>query len=1444
MTQPTKLDLAVNVTGAQEAERLKTLLAGISAGAKKAQDVQREANRDQERANALLKEEIALLRQGATATEAMRAARAKAAGVRPSLVGEGINLSAQRSAILAQRQAESAGLGNILGGVSSAAAAAQDQQRAQMKNLLRGITVAATKASQDEAAALSVLLRRLNPVAAKEQEARKQKELLTRAIAAGNPLVAQYGITAANAGKRVRELMLAQTAATGTTSRLTQSLAGYFSVFGALFLVRRFTTALIDNQKQMDKINAILFAVEGSSDAVSKKFADIAKIAKELSVPLGDVASGYGRLQLAAKGTVLEGQKVDDLFIAITKTSAALRFGTTETNRVFRAFEQILSKGKVSAEEVRQQLGDQIPGAFRIFAEAAKRAGLSETVADFDKLIAQGKIFSNDILPEVTNVLTDAFGGAAQKNAESLVGQLNNLNTATTLLLKSFNENKGAAGALTEIIRQLTAQINELNAGMEGSTVDGKALGQAIIAASKAFVYMAGAAVLGLVIARLFAAGAALRSTIAFVGAGSTIASIRTFGIAWKAALGPIGLLLIGGSALFEYFARVRENSRNATREIVSFGDSLDNVDDKTLSVSSNIALDRIEQLGEAYSVLSEQASKAKSEGNIALESALVAEMEKVSSRLTEQSQLYKEINDRIQLRKQIREEAGREATDAEVQISNLNKQAAELKKLNVLLAAGIPLADAKLQLENEAAAATEAGRAALARFNAERALNARLTAEAKSEAKQLLGIDKEAEKLLKERIKLEEILRGGQADLDELRQVLELASQGVDVEQARNRAMRDRLKIQAASLDPVEAARAQQALDRLRIEDRLSGIKEENELRKDAAKQEREINAKTADQFSEAMTDALFRAFENGKSFGDAFVETLQNSLNTLVIKPGIDAIISPLKDSLGGFIKGLFGPAGGTGGGPPLNTLPSGASAALASIGPILGAVGAAISVFELAKGISREDSQIGNKNAYALSLTNPLTAAFAGLDKAFGGNVFGTKFRTIANDITISLQDGILDATITTLQRRKKSFGRGSKYREFVDTAEALDDELNAMFVGILGAFVENASLAGLDTSNLDVTVRRSALGDPNAVQNALEDVLASLAVRLIPNLADYRIENENLSDTYARVTRQTISFNRIIGGFGGAIEELTGAGGVAAVQALAELSGGFDSLAQNSAKFFGAFFSQEEQIARATELLAADLSGLGFALPSTRDEFRSLVTGLDLTTESGQEAFAALIGLADAADTVFSSFEEAIKKSMDLAKSLNDFIKQLNAEFRESPIESSQRTLSEFREQSQLALGGDSAAAAGLQALASQVIEFARQSYASGAGFQVIFDEVVAALSAVANNASQSQGPFAGMQTFARGGIADSPSIFAEAGPEAAIPLPDGRNVPVIINREADAEIIRELREQNRNQSATVRVLIESSRQMIEQGKKMIDRLAAIEDYSRMEALSGR
>ena len=88
----------------------------------------------------------------------------------------------------------------------------------------------------------------------------------------------------------------------------------------------------------------------------------------------------------------------------------------------------------------------------------------------------------------------------------------------------------------------------------------------------------------------------------------------------------------------------------------------------------------------------------------------------------------------------------------------------------------------------------------------------------------------------------------------------------------------------------------------------------------------------------------------------------------------------------------------------------------------------------------------------------------------------------------------------------------------------------------------------------------------------------------------------------------------------------------------------------------------------------------------------------------------------------------------------------------------------------------------------------------------------------------------------MKKFARGGVARSASIFGEAGPEAAVPLPDGRRIPVdlsmpkrggggsdvvTINLQADRSVIAETADQ-RIESASgtiVKVAVNQSTQRV-------------------------
>lgn len=106
-------------------------------------------------------------------------------------------------------------------------------------------------------------------------------------------------------------------------------------------------------------------------------------------------------------------------------------------------------------------------------------------------------------------------------------------------------------------------------------------------------------------------------------------------------------------------------------------------------------------------------------------------------------------------------------------------------------------------------------------------------------------------------------------------------------------------------------------------------------------------------------------------------------------------------------------------------------------------------------------------------------------------------------------------------------------------------------------------------------------------------------------------------------------------------------------------------------------------------------------------------------------------------------------------------------------------------------------------------------------------------------------------------FANGGISDKPAIFGEAGAEAAVPLPDGRTIPVTLHRPAsndsssdNAEMIKELKESNKKlteqnnhiaeQNRNLAALVEVMQATLQENRKQANSLDKIQSKTRIQA----
>jgi hypothetical protein len=165
-----------------------------------------------------------------------------------------------------------------------------------------------------------------------------------------------------------------------------------------------------------------------------------------------------------------------------------------------------------------------------------------------------------------------------------------------------------------------------------------------------------------------------------------------------------------------------------------------------------------------------------------------------------------------------------------------------------------------------------------------------------------------------------------------------------------------------------------------------------------------------------------------------------------------------------------------------------------------------------------------------------------------------------------------------------------------------------------------------------------------------------------------LQNYKKDGETSLQTLERLSGSLTSVNSILAMMDQTLLGMTLAGGDAA-SALLDLFGGMENFTQATGAYYQAFYTEAERNAKTTENLTKSLSGLGFALPDTIENYRKLVEAQDLNTDAGRNAYAALIQLAPAFAQITPAINSASDAANELIKSSADIASERSRLMRE-------------------------------------------------------------------------------------------------------------------------------------------------------------------------------
>lgn len=225
--------------------------------------------------------------------------------------------------------------------------------------------------------------------------------------------------------------------------------------------------AALDAALQMDRLSKAYTTITGSSSAAQAQLGYLYDVSNRLGLQFQSTTEAAKTFFAAGKGSTLE-KDMNGIFEAVASAGSALSLSTDDMHGAFIALGQMISKGKVQAEELRGQLGERLPGAFQLAAKA-----MNMTTAELDKFMADGKLTAEELLPKLAKVMKEDFGAAAEAAANGLQGQLNRLSTEWTRLKASMVDSDSVAAVFKTLAEALKTLADS---GETVATVVGKGL--------------------------------------------------------------------------------------------------------------------------------------------------------------------------------------------------------------------------------------------------------------------------------------------------------------------------------------------------------------------------------------------------------------------------------------------------------------------------------------------------------------------------------------------------------------------------------------------------------------------------------------------------------------------------------------------------------------------------------------------------------------------------------------------------------------------------------------------------------------------------------------------------------------------------------------------------------------------------------------------------------
>lgn len=251
-----------------------------------------------------------------------------------------------------------------------------------------------------------------------------------------------------------------------------QALAMVGALGAGVTSISSFISSLVNTAREAGRARVVLRNISTDTREYARSLKFLAELTDKYGTDLIGTTEAFAKFKAAATPAGIAMAEQERIFSNISKAMASFGISGGEAALTMMAITQMMSKGKISSEELRRQLGERMPVAMQAMANAA---GVS--MSQLDKLLKEGKLRSAEIMGKFSDELAKLSGDTSTDNLESSLGRLKNSFTSLADSLHVYDNFKALVEKVKDLLDYLRTHLSNLYiwaGGLLGARLWGK----------------------------------------------------------------------------------------------------------------------------------------------------------------------------------------------------------------------------------------------------------------------------------------------------------------------------------------------------------------------------------------------------------------------------------------------------------------------------------------------------------------------------------------------------------------------------------------------------------------------------------------------------------------------------------------------------------------------------------------------------------------------------------------------------------------------------------------------------------------------------------------------------------------------------------------------------------------------------------------------------------